>query len=586
MRSKQNFLLRGELSDISMVKSGKIPKTSSINTMAREALNYLENNPNPDLDYECRFAIFPSHIPYHIPFFPPNKYGYDSISIADTDLRMQFIWEAVREMAGISVPSEMELGVKRRSASYVGEDGGCYSNPAAISFCEVEGIWLSIWGTSNHLIYLCDEYEKNHDTNSIETVKKGLDTLWTLTLKKTGMADFPYTTPYLDGEWLGIGSAGEHKYNYGYILEPLIRYYELTKDEEYKRRAIMVAEAFVNCMLETRGVLEINPKTGYFEKHVHTHTRCALTGMCHLAYLTKDSRYIQWCRHVYDFMLSNSPGFGWYPEVMPAEAESETCVNGDMMWSAYYLALCGELDLYEEMERNWRNYLRVTQFFVTPDIKDFLRLVHKDKTEKELEAAFCELKKLEGGFIAQVTWNDLTQRQYFMEEGKGDRMLYMMGCCPPSAMLALYFIRKAAAIKKSDGIYINMSVTADTKYANLFSDYESDSKLSITAKESADYYIRVPEWTDYESVTVKLNSKELNVEFDGPQCRYISVKNVKSGDIINVDYPLVRLTQRISQTTDRGTREFTYKWLGNSVLEVSPKAKYIDLFGEQRGIHK
>ena len=164
-------------------------------------------------------------------------------------------------------------------------------------------------------------------------------------------------------------------------------------------------------------------------------------------------------------------------------------------------------------------------------------------------------------------------------------MLYMMGCCPPSAMLALYFIRKAAAIKKFDGIYINMSVTADTKYANLVSDYESDSKLSITAKESADYYIRVPEWTDYESVTVKLNSKELNVEFDGPQCRYISVKNVKSGDIINVDYPLVRLTQRISQTTDRGTREFTYKWLGNSVLEVSPKAKYIDLFGEQRGIH-
>lgn len=75
------------------------------------------------------------------------------------------------------------------------------------------------------------------------------------------------------------------------------------------------------------------------------------------------------------------------------------------------------------------------------------------------------------------------------------------------------------------------------------------------------------------------------MEFDGPQCRYISVKNVKSGDIINVDYPLVRLTQRISQTTDRGTREFTYKWLGNSVLEVSPKAKYIDLFGEQRGIH-
>ena len=316
------------------------------------------------------------------------------------------------------------------------------------------------------------------------------------------------------------------------------------------------------------------------------HTRCVLAGMSHLAYLTGDSRYLRWSRRVFDFVLSRSPGFGWYAEYMPPERVSETCVNGDMMWAAYYLALCGELDLYEEMERNWRNYLRCTQFFLTSDIEAFIRSVNPDKTEKELQSAFRELKKLEGGFMAQVTWNDLTQRQYLMKDGQGNKMLYMMGCCPPSGMLALRNIWKAAAVKRNGAIYINMTLTADTPYADLSSDYSSEDKLTVRAKEAGTYYLRVPEWTVYEMAGIWLNDTRLESVWAGPQCRYLEVKNVRAGDVIRLRYPLVRFTQKLSQTTSEGTREYGFEWLGNSVLSVSPKAEYIDLFGEQRGIRE
>lgn len=584
MIDKQKIFLRGEICNVSMQTYGQIAEPASLNRMAKEALNYLEKNPNPELDYECRFAQYPSQIPYHISFFPANEYGYDTISLADTDVRMQMVWEPMRHMAGIFEPSNVEMGVYRRNDGYIKEDGGTYTNPAAFTGVEVDGTWLTIWGTAHQIIYFCDIYERTGEKEYLARAKKGLDCVLKLAVSKAGMMDFPYSTPYRDGEWLTLGWANEHKDNYVYIIEPLIRYYEVSGDEAYKKKAVLFAEAFVNCMRNTRKNLEINPEDGSFDRHTHFHTRCALAGIAHLAYITKESRYLRWARRVYDFVLSNAPGFGWYPEEMPSEGVSETCVNGDMMMTAYYLGLCGELDVYDEMERNWRNYLRCTQFFVTPDIENFIRFVNKDKTEVEIQNALQELKKLEGGFVAQVTWNDLTQRQYQMEEGKGDKMLYMMGCCPPSGMLALYYIWKGAVLKRKEGIFINMTVTTDTEYAELTADYNSENKLTVKAKESGNYFLRVPEWTTYEDAEVYINGTYVTPDWDGPQCRYLVVRDVKKEDVISLRYKLVRLSQKISETTLEGKRYYCFEWLGNSVLSVSPNAKYIDLFGVQRGL--
>ena len=171
-----------------------------------------------------------------------------------------------------------------------------------------------------------------------------------------------------------------------------------------------------------------------------------------------------------------------------------------------------------------------------------------------------------------------------MEDGQGNKMLYMMGCCPPSGMLALYYIWKASALKRDGAIYINMSVTADTPYASLVSDYASEDKLTVRAEEAGDYYLRVPEWTIYDKTEIFLNDNRLDPEWAGQQCRYLKVKNVKAGDVIRLRYPLVHLKQKLSQTTSEGTRKYRFEWLGNSVLKVSPRAEYIDLFGRQRGI--
>ena len=79
------------------------------------------------------------------------------------------------------------------------------------------------------------------------------------------------------------------------------------------------------------------------------------------------------------------------------------------------------------------------------------------------------------------------------------------------------------------------------------------------------------------------NGERVENIWDGPQCRYLKVSDVREGDELRLRYPLVRLTQKLTQHTSEGDFDFTFEWLGNSVLEVSPKGTYIDLFGQQRG---
>lgn len=113
--------------------------------MARGALNYLRGNPDPARDYECKFELGPLGIPCHLPLsVPPNQYGYDPISLGDTDCRMYSQWVHMREMAGVGEPDEVEQGVTRRVLGYLGEQDFAWLNPAAWTGEPVEGYWIDL----------------------------------------------------------------------------------------------------------------------------------------------------------------------------------------------------------------------------------------------------------------------------------------------------------------------------------------------------------------------------------------------------------------------------------------------------------
>ena len=119
LRLRQQFL--GDLTHAGEVAAPLTAARDDVDLcqMARRALNYLRGNPVPERDYECRFELGPLGIPVQVPSgVPPNQYGYDPISLGDTDCRMHSQFVHMREMAGESEPCAVELGVARRCLLY------------------------------------------------------------------------------------------------------------------------------------------------------------------------------------------------------------------------------------------------------------------------------------------------------------------------------------------------------------------------------------------------------------------------------------------------------------------------------------
>jgi hypothetical protein len=571
---------REDISDVKELIQADISMISEISEMASGCLNYLDCTPDPSKDFECKFSIAPLGIPYHVPFVPSNDYGFDPTSLGDTDLRMDMVYPYMREIAGITKKSDAEIGVRSRAESYKNEKGLCEINPSAFTGTPVEGKWVSSWGAALNILFYCDEFERTGESKWLEEAFKITTTLISLALSKENMLYMPYgVAPWKDGQWLLTGWMEAHQKNYSFIIEPLVRLYEISKDPSILETANCFAEGILKGVQPNQGKVAINSETGEFEQHVHIHTR-TIWGMAHLGVVSGDARYLLWAKRAYEFVISKGTDFGWYPEHYPqAVLLSETCVVGDMTAIAYWLSIAGFREEYDRMERTYRNYLRTAQFFVTPDFESLFRNIYKENPLQELESALEKLKEIEGGFLAQISLNDLITHI----EGIGKPGLFngmqMMGCCPPSGMLALYYIWKAIVRKVDNSIYINMSITARTKYADIISDYSSKDRLVITAHIDSNFYVRPPVWAKKIDIRVYLNRREISTHWSGYGAEYIKVENVKKGDKICLYYPLISFKQTFTANSVLSNSEkTTVLWIGNNVISIVPKGKFLPIY--------
>ena len=571
---------RGEISDVNELIQTEIPKIPEMAKMAKGCLNYLERTPDPSRNYECKFSIGPLNIPYHIPTNVSNEYGYDPVSLGDTDLRMDVVYPYMREIAGISEKGDGELGVRARAESYKNEKGLCETNPAAFTGCPIDGKWISFWGAAHNVLFYCDEFERTGERKWLEEAFSIMSLIISFASSKDNMLYMPYgIAPWKDGEWLQIGWMEIHQKNYPFILEPLVRLYEISKEPSILEAAYYFAEGTLNGAQTNQRNSAINPETGEFEEHVHIHTRM-IWGMAHFGVVTGDVRYTLWAKRAYDFVISKGTDYGWYPEHYPQlSLKSETCVIGDMVVIAYWLAKAGFHEEYDRMERTYRNYLRTAQFYITADFVSLFKSLHKECTEQEIEKALEQLKELEGGFVAQLAFNDLVTDVENIGQSGLRSGVQMMGCCPPSGMLGLYYIWKGIIQKVEDNVYINMSLNAKTQYADICVDYASENRLEIKSYTSGDFFIKLPSWANKTVARIYLNKQEIPKHWSGPGVCYLEVEGVKAGDVISLYYPLISFKQTfIPCSLPTNTEPITVSWIGNSVVSVEPKGEFLPVY--------
>jgi len=601
MKFKLPFHFRGQLTDIVWQESVRTAPLDDVEleTMALAALNYLRGNPDPERNYECKFSLGPLGIPALSPLLASNAYGVDPISLGDTDCRMDWQYAHMREMAGKPDSEAVERGVRRRILGYRHADNLVWMNPAAWvgtlnSPTAVEALkheWAFTWASGKVLVSLAEDYQRTgvaalkDDCRALFLALAGL-----VSRDNEGRAFLPYgVAPWRNGEWLHMrdsgkdgGWGGEHSHNYPFIVEPLVRYWECCGDGEALDLAIAMAEGHLAGSQPDMQELRIDAATGEFRRHVHLHLH-EVWGVAHLGQVMGNVHYLDWAERVYRFVLSQGTDYGWYPEYIPqSEYRTEICVVGDMTSIAACLARAGRPEFWDHVERTVRNELRQSQFFLTPAFVALFRELHKDKRADEIEAALAELRKLEGGFVAQATFDDWVG---YPGPGMGAPGLYangiqMMGCCPPEGMRGLWEAWQGIVHEQSEGVFVNLAFSREHPAARVTAYEPAAGCVDVQARKTGDYFLRPPAWADLSAVTLFRDDVSARIEWGGPANAYVVCRAARPGERLRLGWSVPRFRQVFVPRSVPGREQpVTVEWLGNTVLSVTPRGQYLPMFG-------
>ncbi len=583
---------RGRLSDVSIVAAPASPRADDLGlpAMARAALNYLRGNPDPARKYECKWALGPLGIPCHVPISPSNKYGFDVVSLGDTDCRMDWQYAHMREMAAVARPDKVERGVRKRILSYLRDDDCAWINPAAYIGQTIDGEWIGTWTTAKVLYSLSETYGRTREAAVKARARKVLLALKKLAQWDGDRAYYMGIAPVRDGKWLMRGWCESHGRNYPFIVEPCLRYWECTGDEEGLKLAKAFTEGFLAGSQPDMRAHRIDPKTGAFQKHVHLHTH-AMWGVAHLGAILKEPRYLDYAQKAYDFVVANGTDYGWYPEFIPQpEYRTEVCVVGDMVSIAAWLARGGRPHYWDHVERTVRNQLRRSQFFLTPAFLKLFRRLHKDKPAEQVEQALAELRKLEGGFVAQSAFDDWVgyPGRRMGRAGLAANGIQMMGCCPPEGMRGLWEAWCGTVEQTKDGVFVNLCFTRDHPAAKVTAYEPAAGRLDVLARKAGRYLLRVPAFAAVAeargSVKLLRAKKPTPIPWGGPAGAYVVCEGVAVGESLSVIWPVPRFTQTFIPTSVPGRKgKLVVHWLGNTVLAVEPRGKYLPMFTEADG---
>ena len=135
---------------------------------------------------------------------------------------------------------------------------------------------------------------------------------------------------------------------------------------------------------------------------------------------------------------------------------------------------------------------------------------------------------------------------------------------------------------KNGDVCVNMAFDRDTPLASVRSFLPCDGRIEVTAKRAGRYMLRFPEWTERGSVKLTLNGEARPIIFGGSGNSYACADGILPGDTIALEYKLISFTQTAQiRPFNREPLDYTFKWLGNSVVSVEPQGKYLPVFGRE-----
>lgn len=563
-------------------------KKIDLNVMAENSINYLKNNPDPAHNYDSRFCWFLTRclplVLYRFDNKPIDKDEVlDPIAVGDTESRNDIAWNLMQEITGNTDSNDIKETVHSRLRGYLKNDGFAWVKPYCMS-SDVDSEAGMQWTTGILLQSETDRFRITGDAESRRFARKIYEGIKAKLEEDTGRFYYPFgASAFRDGK--RIQGYEDH---YHILIKGVLEYSKVFHDEEALNLAKAMGDGII-AGLQTNLLSNDMYLAGHSHVQMHSLKSIAMLG----AY-TKEYRYTDFAKTVFSRSFSNELlDTGYIPEARDSHVNdhtnhTETCLTADIMEFFLYMADTGLPEYYDIADRIFRNAIIPMQFKITDEFIKLFNDINKTCSKEDMKRSFELFLLLEGGFISAMTPNDLVfevmdncvhvgSSNY---NGK-DIVMDMMGCCPPQGMQAIWHIWNHVVQYADSQVKINLYYDRDSDYARIETDMPNKGYLKVTAKMEADYLLRCPIYTDRNKIKLSVNGKIIQKIWGGPGFNYITVKDIRAKDIIEFEWPLPNFKQKqfIAAATHHPESEYEFEWLGNTVVNVSPPAKYLPVYG-------
>ena len=349
----------------------------------------------------------------------------------------------------------------------------------------------------------------------------------------------------------------------GYQICPLVRFFELTGYEP----ALVLAEKLSVWAFDHDDTIDnegIITKLGW-EGHIHAWAD-TLSGMIqcsrHSKSLSKD-RIVERCKKTYDWLYATqATEFGWTPD-FPTSPTSETCAISSLQRLALELIREGCVEYWNHIERFTRNQLIENQFREV----DF-RGIFDSRVAGALSGAFDCWAEPNTLFASVRQWG---------KEDDGD----VEGCCVNGGMRGLYMAFANIMSFRKNELFINLLFDHEASNLKVKSQLPFEGKItieSIAAQEdfsALNVHVRIPDWANIDTIQILENQKQITGNIEAG---YFEIPLHNPGSNIEMTFD----TRSKQETITLANKKYELKWLGDTVLLVSPPGKNYPIY--QRNI--
>ena len=500
----------------------------------------------------------------------------------------------LRIMSGSSYNVEIDKGWMQSRLDITGEDGITYWLPSMnlnpnypVPFDEP---YSSVESEGRLILALSMWYQ--HDRNPMwrTLIEKKVQRLTELAVKED---DYVYFTnrPYLPSSRAGVvmftaddtaetvkdpsGNRGRfenahsaHQVNFMLTLG-LCVYYKVTGYEPALELAGKMIRGVVNHSKD------FDQDGRWLDHHFHT-SAASLLAIAEYAIVTKDKELLEFVKKAYEYgKVLGDPLIGFFPESVPGSDwsirrlvdTSETCEIADMIGLSLKLARTSGGDYWEDVDRWVRNQFVENQLtsvdWVDKAPEEAFENLPRPIIKKPVEAwESTEIERAVGVFAGWSMPNDW-----------GSAAMHY--CCTGNAGRTLYWIWDSILTKEAGKIQVNLLLNRASPWLDVDSHLPYEGKVELKIKEAEEVAVRIPEWTDRQEVSCKVNGQAQEFAWSG---NYVEVGDLKRGDRVSVEFPMRE------KTFFRVISGFPYKLTikGNSVVEIDPKGKLHPLYLRDR----